>query len=315
MVFTPESRLLNLDGASVSSPTLLSGVPGQFHDFLEDRPGDPPEHPGYAPKSLMNLRTRLNLVLTGLTAVFVLVLVLDALRATRSSVREEIEAANRVAAHLLGRLALSYADAGGTPAVQRLLGAARPRALQLITLARRWHGAVPASQLPGRLQGRARAPAWFVQPAESAPPRGSCSRCPTGRTCADRCRTLARHPRMPGRPHASLVALATVLLVAVSALASGWWSVRSRPSAVIVQGLSASSMANLATACPRYAGSEARAIGAAFNRMAQSVQDKLAAERDAHEARARLEERRELGLLIEQHVEEERRQIGARAAR
>ena len=49
----------------------------------------------------MKLRTRLNLVLTGVTAVFVAVLVGDEIRDARSSVREEIEAANRVAVHVL----------------------------------------------------------------------------------------------------------------------------------------------------------------------------------------------------------------------
>lgn len=36
----------------------------------------------------MKLRTRLNLVVTGLTAVFVAVVVLDEIRNTRSSIRE-----------------------------------------------------------------------------------------------------------------------------------------------------------------------------------------------------------------------------------
>jgi two-component system sensor histidine kinase UhpB len=50
-------------------------------------------------------------------------------------------------------------------------------------------------------------------------------------------------------------------------------------------------------------------IGAAFNRMAQAVQDKVLAERKAHDAEARLEERREMASLADQRVEEERRLI------
>jgi len=49
----------------------------------------------------MKLRTRLNLVVAGLTAAFVIVLILGEFQAARSSIREEIEAANRVAAQLL----------------------------------------------------------------------------------------------------------------------------------------------------------------------------------------------------------------------
>ena len=69
----------------------------------------------------MKLRTRLNLVLTGLMAVFLAVLLADQIRDTRSSVREEIEAANRVAAQLMGTLAVRYSRSGGTAAVQDLL--------------------------------------------------------------------------------------------------------------------------------------------------------------------------------------------------
>ena len=69
----------------------------------------------------MKLRTRLNLVLTGLMAVFLAVLLADQIRDIRSSVREEIEAANRVAAQLMGTLAVRYSRSGGTAAVQDLL--------------------------------------------------------------------------------------------------------------------------------------------------------------------------------------------------
>src|ERR1700683_4249815 len=69
----------------------------------------------------MKLRTRLNLVVAGLTAAFVIVLILLEFQATRSSIREEIEAANRVAAQLLGRLALIYSSAGGPALAMQFL--------------------------------------------------------------------------------------------------------------------------------------------------------------------------------------------------
>jgi two-component system sensor histidine kinase UhpB len=50
-------------------------------------------------------------------------------------------------------------------------------------------------------------------------------------------------------------------------------------------------------------------IGAAFNRMAQAVEDKVLAERKAREAETRLEERQEMARIVEQKVEEERRLI------
>src|SRR5208282_2515802 len=60
---------------------------------------------------------------------------------------------------------------------------------------------------------------------------------------------------------------------------------------------------------PPLAGYEARTIGIAFNRMAQAVEDKVRAERQARDAEARLEERREMASLADQRVEEERRLI------
>jgi hypothetical protein len=50
----------------------------------------------------MKLRTRLNLVVTGLTATFMIVLIAAEILTARTSVREEIEAANRAASQLLG---------------------------------------------------------------------------------------------------------------------------------------------------------------------------------------------------------------------
>jgi two-component system, NarL family, sensor histidine kinase UhpB len=71
--------------------------------------------------SRMKLRTRLNLVVTGLTAVFMGVLIASEIRDTRSSIREEIEAANQVASQLLGRLAVIYSREGGPAVVQQFL--------------------------------------------------------------------------------------------------------------------------------------------------------------------------------------------------
>jgi len=61
----------------------------------------------------MRLRTRLNLVVAALSAAFVIVLIAAEFQSTRTSVREEIEAANRVASQLLGRLAAVYSRVGG----------------------------------------------------------------------------------------------------------------------------------------------------------------------------------------------------------
>ncbi|MGH8133517.1 MAG: ATP-binding protein [Steroidobacteraceae bacterium] len=254
----------------------------------------------------MKLRTYLNLVLTGLTAVFVAVLVADQIRDTRSSVREEIEAANLVAAHVVGRLALTYSGSGGTPAVQELLqqlGHVRSNDIALRTAS----GEVLYRSPPPVYKAGREAPAWFAhllapQPAHQvfALPGGaqlSIDAQPS-RAILDAWDDLTR-----------LVAIAAVLLVLLGSLAF-WLADRAlAPFPVIVDGLERLQRGELTFRLPPLSGAEARAIGAAFNRMAQAVEGNVHAEREAREARTRLEERRELGLLIEQGVEEERRLI------
>jgi len=106
-----------------------------------------------------------------------------------------------------------------------------------------------------------------------------------------------------------LVAIAAVMLLAIAALA--FWQVERAlaPFPVIVDGLERLKRGQLEHRLPPLRGVEAHTIGAAFNRMAQAVEDNVRAEREAREARTRLEERRELALLVEQSVEEERRLI------
>jgi two-component system sensor histidine kinase UhpB len=106
-----------------------------------------------------------------------------------------------------------------------------------------------------------------------------------------------------------LLLVATVMLVIANALA--FWSVgrAMKPIPIIASGLERIQRGDLAFRLPTLAGTEARTIGAAFNRMAQAVQDKVQAESKAREAEARLEERSELAHVVEQRIEEERRLI------
>ena len=90
---------------------------------------------------------------------------------------------------------------------------------------------------------------------------------------------------------------------------SGPWRTYSSPSRSSRTAWSVFSAGNSTFACRGLAGFEAHAIGTAFNRMAQAVEDKVAAERKARDAEARLEERREMASLADQRVEEERRLI------
>lgn len=69
----------------------------------------------------MKLRTRLHLVVTGLTIVWVVVLLAAEVQVTRARVQEEIEAANQVATQLIGRLVDIYWRVGGPQVVAAFL--------------------------------------------------------------------------------------------------------------------------------------------------------------------------------------------------
>jgi two-component system sensor histidine kinase UhpB len=103
------------------------------------------------------------------------------------------------------------------------------------------------------------------------------------------------------------MAVATLLIVNFLAL---WLIDRAlAPIPVIADGLERVQRGELHHRLPAFAGTEAQTIGAAFNRMAQAVEDKVSAERKAREAETQLEVRREMARVVEQHIEEERRLI------
>src|SRR5580698_2309694 len=254
----------------------------------------------------MKLRTLLNLVVAGLTAAFVMVLILGEFQATRSSIREEIEAANRVAAQLLGRLALIYSAQGGPDLALRFLGETGHVRANDIVLRTIGGDIIYRSPEPTYKAGR-EAPAWFTHLMAPDP--------------------VAYRFMLPGQleltvqSNASravldawdelkrLFTVAAVMLIVVNGLA--FWTVDRAlaPFPVIAGGFRHVQQGDLAFRLPPMKGFEAREIATAFNRMAEAVQDKVQAERKAQDAEARLDERREMALLIEQRVEEERRLI------
>lgn len=248
----------------------------------------------------------MNLVVAALSAAFLIVLIAAELENARASVREEIEAANRVASQLLGRLAAVYSRVGGPDLVLQFLqqlGRVRANEVSLQTAS----GQVLYRSPPATYKAGREAPAWFAQllaPQQAiytlALPGGIMLlvQAQPSRAVLDAWDEITR-----------LAAIAAGMFVIVNGLA--FWSVKRAldPFPVIAQGLERIQRGDLEFRLPPLAGNEAHAIGAAFNRMAQAVQDKVLAERKAHEAEARLEERREMASLTDQRVEEERRLI------
>ena len=118
----------------------------------------------------MKLRTRLHLVVTGLTIVWVIVLVAAEVQVTRARVQEETEAANQVATQLIGRLVDIYWRVGGPDIVTAFLtqlGHVRSNEIVL-----RYRGgpvlyhSPPATYKAGRY-----APDWFAHLLAPSAPR------------------------------------------------------------------------------------------------------------------------------------------------
>ncbi len=254
----------------------------------------------------MRLRTRLNLVVAGLSAAFVIVLIAAEIQSSRDSVREEIEAANRVAAHLLGRLASVYSTIGGPDLVlQFLQQIGRVRANEVYLLSPT--GEVLYRSPAATYKAGREAPAWFARlltpqlDKVTFELRGGVQLVvepQSSRAVLDAWDEIAR-----------LSAIGAIMLVIVNGLA--FWIVARvlEPIPVIADGLERIQRGELTFRLPPLAGFEANVIGIAFNRMAHAVEDKVRAERQARDAETRLEERREMASLADQRVEEERRLI------
>jgi two-component system sensor histidine kinase UhpB len=254
----------------------------------------------------MRLRTRLNLVVAALSAAFVIVLIAAEIEATRDSVREEIEAANRVASQLLGQLTTLYSQIGGPAMVVQFLdrlGRVRANEVYLVS----GEGKVLYHSPPATYKAGREAPAWFARlftpqsARETYELRGGVHlvvEAQSSRAVLDAWDEIVR-----------LSTVGAVMLVVVNGIA--FWSVARlfKPIPVIADGLERLERGDLAFRLPPLPGSEANAIGGAFNRMAAALEDKVRAERQAREAEARLEERREMASLADQRVEEERRLI------
>ncbi len=254
----------------------------------------------------MKLRTRLNLVVAGLTAAFVIVLTAAQIQSMRASVREEIAAANLVASQLLQPLVSAELSRGGSGQLPRFLDTlGRVRANELTLYSP--DGEVLYRSPPSTYKAGREAPAWFTRLLAPPPARqvfplaGGLQlvvESNSSRAVLDAWDDLVR-----------LLAIAALMLILANGLAS-WLVTRAlAPFPVIAAGLERIQHGDLGFRLPELPGPEARTIGMAFNRMAQAVQDKVRAERKAQEAETRLREGQEMARVVEQRIEEERRLI------
>jgi two-component system sensor histidine kinase UhpB len=259
---------------------------------------------GKLPNS-MKLRTRLNLIVAGLSAAFVSVVLVAEVRRARVSISEEITAANRVAVQVLGHVAAQEApeNTASLTAFLDELGRVRANDLTLIspggtTLYR----SPPSEWKPGR-----DAPDWFAALLMPEVSRETYTLADGGSLIIEAESSRA----VLDAWDAFLRLLLTGIAMLVVATGAAFWLVGRAlaPFPVIANGLSRIQSGDLQFRLPPLDGAEAGVMRDAFNAMAAAVEDKVRAERQAREAETRLEERREFGRLIEQRIDEERRLI------
>jgi two-component system, NarL family, sensor histidine kinase UhpB len=252
----------------------------------------------------MTLRLKINLIVGLLTLLFTAAVMTLQWRSLRDSVHEETVAANRVATQLLERLSWRYA-AQGTPALVGFLqGVGRVRSTDITLLDAKGNELYRSPPSPYKA-GRD-APVWFERLITPTPVTQAID-FPDGKLIVRANASRAALDAWDDTAQLSGIALA--LLLVVNALV--FWLVGRavRPFGEIVAALNKLQAGRFDVALPRLAGTEAAAIGGAFNRMVGELQGHIDTERRAVRAELQLSASRELTRWIDQHVEAERRLI------
>lgn len=252
----------------------------------------------------MSLRLQINLLVSTLTLIFSAALLYLQIDGLRAAVHEEVSAANLVTAQLLNRTVWGYA-AGGRQAMQEFLrgvGRVRSNDIELydgedVLLYR----SPPSLYKVGRS-----APAWF-EAMLSPPASVQTISLPDGHLVL---RANASRAALDAwDDFTALAASALATLLALNALV--FWIVGRavRPFGQIVQALNQMEQGRFDITLPALPGTEAAAIGGAFNRMQGVLQRNIEVQRRAAVAERELSGTREWGRWLEQHVERERQMI------
>lgn len=252
----------------------------------------------------MSLRVKINLIVGVLTLLFLAVVLGLQLRNTRESVREEVVAANRVAAQLLDRTVWRYAAQGTQAMLAFLQGMGRVRSNDITLLDA--EGKVLYTSPPSPYKAGRNAPGWFER-LVSPPPAVQSIAFPDGKLLISA--NASRAVLDAWEDALVLLGSGVGLLLAVNLMV--FWLVGRavRPFGRIVRALNQLKSGQFDVALPTLQGREAAAIGAAFNRMVGELQHHIETERRAVRAEMELSDKRELSRWIDHHVEEERRTI------
>ena len=252
----------------------------------------------------MSLRLSIHLIVGTLTVLFVLGLLALEVGNLRVSVNEEVVAANRVASQMLKRMAALQASEGAPAMLSFLKGVGRIRSTEITLVdaqGRTLYESPSSPYKPGR-----DAPAWFERMITPAPSIQIYD-------FADaRLRVRANASRAVLDAWDFLVPFsvgAVALLVAINVLV--FWLVGRavRPLQKVVDGLTQLQSGQFNVMLPPLPGTEAAAIGAAFNRLVSVLGELIAAEGRVVRAEQQLSDSRELTRWIDHRLEQERHLI------
>jgi two-component system sensor histidine kinase UhpB len=252
----------------------------------------------------MGLRLQINLIMGVLLAAFASLLIYLQLDNTRQSVHDEMEGASMVATQLLSQLQQSSRNSSLIDMGQFLSTLGRVRANE-IELRNERDTVIYHSPPPVYKAGRD-APDWYSQ---IVTPAIRIHEIPVaqGRVLlrADPSRAVLDgwddfKPMLLTVLGGFILGNALVFVLVGQAV---------QPLQKVVQGLQAMEGGSYYTRLAAMKGKEARVIGEAFNAMAQSVQDGIAAQIQAQEATLALAQNRELTQVIQTRIEEVRGQI------
>jgi two-component system sensor histidine kinase UhpB len=252
----------------------------------------------------MTLRLKINLIVGALTALFVLGLLVQQLDDDRQSVNEEVTAAHRVALQMLNRVVWVSSAQGPQALLAYLHGMGRVRSNEITVYD--GQGALQYRSPPSPYKPGRNAPGWFERLVAPRIPVQSIA-LPGGRleVRADPSRAALD----AWDDFVELAGFAAGLLVAANAMV--FWLVGRavRPFGRIVGALNALEGGRFDVTLPPLRGTEAAAIGVAFNRMVGVLQQNIESERRAALAERRLSDSRRLAHWIDGQLEQERRSI------
>ena len=250
------------------------------------------------------LLLKINLLLGALTCAALAIFIAQEIHTTRSSIREEIEASNRIATQLLGRITAIYARQGPRALAEVLRETGRVRANEIRLYD---HDGQLVYESPASVYKTGRnAPDWYaamVTPAMKATVirvnAGTLVVVPNPTRAVldgwdDLCSFVASQ--------AGMLLLAYVLMF--------WMMMRwLAPFDQIRRGLLDIGSGRLEVRLPALKGKESGEMGVAFNRMADAVQEAMASRQQMAQAQARLAAQKDFTQALHRRIEEERSAI------